>query len=318
VTGAFSHSRLTVLDDCPRRYRFRYVEKLAEAFQTAEAFMGTMVHEALQWLYLEREASREPSADELVAKYHDTWRQKHGPGIRVVQEAGAIERFLADGEDMLRRHHRGPFAADRLQTLAIEPKVSLTLQAGEAEPATYVGYIDRLARDAGGIMHVIDFKTSRRMPGSFDEAGLQVRGYGLGVLEMHGGVEVALRYEYLRHDRRLEETMSRTVGNKVAAQLVQRVRRALEAERLGDYPARPGALCRWCGYREACDASPFHASQLQPVMSVQTDACPLCGSGLKLRASSRGEMVACAKYPGCLHSREVLPGDRERLAGSVR
>ena len=51
----FSHSRLSTLDDCPRRYQFRYVDRLKEAFQTIEAFMGTMVHEALQWAYLERE-----------------------------------------------------------------------------------------------------------------------------------------------------------------------------------------------------------------------------------------------------------------------
>ena len=329
MSGAFSHSRLTLLDDCPRRYRYRYVERLAEAFQSAEAFMGTMVHEALQWLYLEREERREPSEAEAVERYRATWAARHGPSIRVVQDDGLIDAFLADGEEMIRRHHRTTFADDRLRTLAIEPKVTITLHAGDAE-ASYVGYIDRLAQDAGGMMHVIDYKTSRRAPASFAEAGLQVRGYGLAVLDHHGGLEVGLRYEYLRPGTRLQEVLRRADTPAIAEALRLKVIRALEAERIGEFPARPSALCRWCGYREACDASPFHAGASAaagapaPVLARApspqaraADACPLCGGGLRLRSGSRGDLVACERYPDCLHARDASDGDRGRYAAAA-
>lgn len=339
MSDTFSHSRLTLLDDCPRRYRFRYVEKRPEAFTTAEAFMGTMVHEALQAAYLQREESAAPSEESVVARYREAFARGAGSHVRVVQEGGRLESFRDEGEAMLRRHLRGTFAEDRLETLAVEPQVRVEIVAaapGGEEPAgtrTYVGYIDRLARDRDGTLHVIDYKTSKRIPESAGQAGLQLRGYGLGVFEKHGGVEVGLRWEYLRHDRALVETMPRSLGGEVATELGRRIGRALQAERQGDFPARPSNLCRWCGYREDCDASPFfaapgesaaHGEASPPAVAGRQggesrgpgtrtgdrdaapgDACcPICASALRRRSSSRGELVACARYPDCSFARE--------------
>ena len=309
---AFSHSRLAALDDCPRRYRLRYVDRLQEAFQTAEAYLGTRVHETLQWLYTEREAGRSHDEDAAVERYRETWRQELRPTVRVVADGASFEQYLEDGAEMIRRHVRGTFAEDRLETLAIEPKVSLTLAPTPGTTAAYIGYVDRLARDREtGLMHVIDFKTSRHVPQDAASAGTQLRGYGIAVLEQHGGAEVALRYEYLRHGRRLDETLPRSMTPEIAAVLGARVRHALERERDGAFPARPSALCRWCGYRETCDASPFLSRR------GAAEACPSCGSGLRLRLSSRSELVACERYPDCGHAREASPEDRTRFPSAL-
>ena len=308
----FSHSRLSTLDDCPRRYQFRYVDRLKEAFQTIEAFMGTMVHEALQWAYLEREASREPALDAVLERYHAAWREKLGADVKVVREGRRAEEWLAEGEEMLRRHVATTFAQDRLETLAIEPRVNLVL--GEH---AYTGFIDRLGRDSHGVLHVIDYKTGRSVPRSMKEAGFQVQGYGVAVLEDHGGLEVALRYEYLRPGTALEEVFPRSRCAEVAADITTRIEAALEAESAGDFPARPSPLCRWCGFRETCDASPFRvlatgdeagtpAATMRAVATVSAGGdCPLCGSALKRRSGSRGDLVACSRYPECRHAVEA-------------
>jgi putative RecB family exonuclease len=288
VTSAFSHSRLAALDDCPRRYRLRYVDRQPEAFQTIEAYLGTRVHETLQWLYLEREQGRTHGEDVAVERFRETWRQQLGPSVRVVTD-DAPDRFAEDGAGMIRRHVRTTFADDRLETLQIEPKVRLTLQAPPGATTEYVGYVDRLARDRDtALLHVIDFKTSRSVPDSMEAAGTQVRAYGVALLEEHGGTEIALRYEYLRHGRALAETFPRSRSGEIADVLSARVARALEREQAGDFPARPSALCRWCGYRETCDASPYGPA---------SSRCPACGSGLRLRLSSRSELAAWAAAP---------------------
>ena len=312
---AFSHSRLETLGDCPRRYRFRYVEGLKEAFQTLEAFVGSMVHGAIQWAYLEREAKREPDAAAVVDRYHSAWRERMGPGVRVVRDGQTADQQRAEGEDMVRRHLATTFAEDRMETLAVEPRIDLAI--GDH---AYVGYIDRLARDREGTLHVIDYKTSRSVPESAEAAGLQARSYGVAVMEKHGGVEVGIRYEYLRHGKRVEERLPRSRSAEIAALIGARIEKALAAERLGDFPAKPGPLCRWCGFRDDCDASPFRilvssAAAVQPTavpiavtagaapapVTAPTASCPRCGSALVMRSGSRGDMVACARYPECGH-----------------
>jgi putative RecB family exonuclease len=305
TSPTFSNSRLQTLDDCPRRYAFRYVEGLREAFQTIEAFLGTMAHEALQWLYLEREAARAHEATTLVERFRESWRQKLGPGVKVVREGTSAARYEEDGADMLRRHHAGAFRADRLETLAVEPKIHL-----DVEGNAYVGYIDRLARDGDGTLHVIDYKTGRPAA-TLKEAGPQVRAYGLAVLEERGGVEIALSFQYLRTGASLEERFTRAQGGELVAGIGARIRRALEAEARGEFPARPSPLCRWCGFREICEASPFRVrsapapERSAPLAAAPEGACPRCGGGLVLRSGSRSSLVACARYPECSWSREA-------------
>ena len=57
----FSFSRLKAFDQCPARYRYRYLKGLKEAFQSVEAHLGTVVHDVLEWLYREREGAADPT-----------------------------------------------------------------------------------------------------------------------------------------------------------------------------------------------------------------------------------------------------------------
>lgn len=296
----FSHSRLTTLSDCPRRYELRYVEKVPEAFQSIEAFCGTRVHDALGWLYLEREQGRSPGADELVERFRADWDEKLRPTVLVVRSGRDEDGYRREGEQMLRDHHAGDYARDRLETLAVEPKVQVRLRGQR-----YVGFIDRLARDPkSGRMRVIDYKTGRRMPASIEQAGLQARGYGLAVLEEHGGLEVELEYSYLRHGRSLEETMSRSESHGVAEELGELIDGALEAERAGEFPARPGPLCAWCGYRETCEDSSWRQAAAEEAAGPD---CPRCGTALRLRRGRHGAFMGCGGFPTCRFSRDARP-----------
>jgi putative RecB family exonuclease len=262
-----------------------------------EAFCGTLVHDALGWLYRQREEGRSPGADELVERFRSDWDEKLGPDVLVVRPARDADDYRREGERMLRDHHAGAYAADRLETLAIEPRVEVEIR-GES----YVGFIDRLAREPGsGRLRVIDFKTGNRMPASMDEAGLQVRGYGLAVLEEHGGYEVDLEYAYLRHGRSLSETITRPQTHEVAERLGVLIDEALAAERAGDFEARPSRLCAWCGFRDRCDASSWSDER------TAGGDCPRCGRALRLREGRHGGFMGCSGFPECSFSRDARP-----------
>jgi hypothetical protein len=57
----YSHSRLGTFETCPRQYWFAYIEKPEiERPDTAEAFLGNRVHEALEHLYFRLLNGRHP------------------------------------------------------------------------------------------------------------------------------------------------------------------------------------------------------------------------------------------------------------------
>ena len=48
----YSHSRVTTFENCPYQYKLRYIDKIKpEIPTTIEAFMGGIVHQALEDLY---------------------------------------------------------------------------------------------------------------------------------------------------------------------------------------------------------------------------------------------------------------------------
>src|SRR5215472_4453488 len=47
----YSHSRLATFEDCPRKFRYRYVDDIKVDGEGVEAFMGKRVHEILERLY---------------------------------------------------------------------------------------------------------------------------------------------------------------------------------------------------------------------------------------------------------------------------
>ena len=155
-------------------------------------------------------------------------------------------------------------------------------------------------------MRIIDYKTGKRMPASMKEAGLQVRGYGLAVLESHGGLEIDLEYSYLRHGKRLEETMARAETHGVAEQIGELIDRALEAEQGDEFPARPSMLCAWCGFRDVCEASEWRLKK----EAADGSACPRCGEKLRLRHGRNGNFLGCSGYPNCRFTCDAPPEDR--------
>ena len=47
----FSPSKLDTYKNCPRRYQYRYVDRIDRRERSAEAFVWTMVHAVLEDLY---------------------------------------------------------------------------------------------------------------------------------------------------------------------------------------------------------------------------------------------------------------------------
>lgn len=247
----FSYSRLTTFEQCARRFRYRYLDGVREAFVGVEAFMGQRVHETIEWLFNEREAGLKRSASEAVAFYCSAWDKALAASpraVRVIKNGEVIENYRRAGAQMLSRFHADRFVTDTLETIENEKHFRIELGGSH----WFQGFIDRLARDADGVLHVIDYKTGRQASPRFTgkDAG-QLEAYALAMFAETDAEELELVLDYLKTGVRLNRHVVRAEVAAVETDLVNRIDAAVTAT---VFPPVTGVLCRWCGYNDLCEA----------------------------------------------------------------
>jgi putative RecB family exonuclease len=252
-TETFSFSRVTSFEQCPRRYRYRYVDGVREAFQSIEAFMGRQVHSTVEWMFAEKAGGRLPGAADCVRRYTEgfdrDWTAER-TGLRIVREGTPLEQYRKAGAEMVADFHRARFVPDDLETVGLEQHFALDLAGGQR----FQGFIDRLARSRDGLLHIIDYKTGARPPIRFEgKDAEQLEAYAVAMFSRWDADELELRLEYLRNG----STQRRRIARGDIAEVARRLSARIEAAATATvFPARPGVLCGWCGFNDLCDACP--------------------------------------------------------------
>ncbi len=248
----YSFSRISTFEQCARRFRYRYLDGIKEGFRGVEAFMGQQVHATVEWLYNERDAGRVRPLEEAVKYYCDTWDAETGKSrarIRVINRNQSLIDYHRTGAEMISRFYGERFILDKLETLANEKH--FVVRVGGAH--TVQGFIDRLARDEDGGLHIIDYKTGKQRNRTFSGKDAdQLRTYGLAMFAETDAEEVNLHLEYLRTGERLSARMQRRDADAVDAVLASKI---TNVESSTVFPPTPGMLCNWCGYNDLCEAS---------------------------------------------------------------
>ena len=101
----YSHSRLSCYEKCPFQYKLKYVDRVqAPLGTTIEAFVGSRVHDALEWLYRLARDGRVATKEELVQKYQALWEAKWEDEIRVVKQELEVEHYRSNGQQWVEQY----------------------------------------------------------------------------------------------------------------------------------------------------------------------------------------------------------------------
>jgi RecB family exonuclease len=242
-------SKLGTFIDCPRRYRYSYVDRPtpAKGAPWAHNSLGASVHTALKNWYALPADRRAPDA--LPSLLRATWVRE---GYRdVEQERGTYRAAMG----WLKTYVAG------LDPLA-EPLGVERVVATKTSVLAFNGRADRIdARDGEAV--IVDYKTGRSGLDADDARGSQA-------LALYA---YAAQRVFRRPCRRVE--LHHLPSGTVAAHehteesLARQVRRAEEtaqdivaAERAvaggadpdAEFPVNPGSLCSWCDFRRVCPA----------------------------------------------------------------
>jgi len=248
-SNTYSFSRVKCFQQCPLRYRFRYIEGRKEAFRSIESFLGSTVHDVLEWLYARRDAGTDPDESEVLAEFARRWTEGRDPTVAIIRINNDDEEYIRLGREMLTRFFNETFSRDRSRTVSLEQRLSKRL----SDEVLFTGFADRIGRTDKGRLFVIDYKTSRSEgDGSEFSEGLQAPLYAACVLDHHNDDEALAGYHYLRHGTTRWQQVDRDRARQLVARFLDLV---FEVETAGDFPARPGVLCSWCGFNAVCPSA---------------------------------------------------------------
>lgn len=223
--------------DCPRQYRFRYVEKRPERRTFAPTALGRSVHKAMRDFY-----GMEPDArtvDNLLRCLRRSWDPT---GYRSAKDA---EEAYARAEEMLRRYHAGAEPSE-IRVVALESKFA---HAKSREGVLVTGRVDRIDLE-GGEYVIVDYKTGRfgEHDATIDES-LPLSLYAIAVSAVLGRDVSRIAVEHLPTGRR---AVTRRDTTRLDGDWKSLVDLADEMRRGTLFPPRPSALCSWCDYLSVC------------------------------------------------------------------
>ncbi len=248
----YSHSRLSAFESCPKKFEYRYVQRIDADSESIEGFLGKRVHEVLERLYRFARRGQVPSLARVLNRFRVLWEEQYEPErVRVVREEMHADVYRESGERCLSNYYRRHYPFDADETLGIEQRVTFALDAEGSYRMQ--GVIDRVVRSRDGGIEIHDYKTGARVPGQQQlDRDRQLALYQLGLARRYGsGQPFRLVWHYLLSDQVRRSTRSAEQLEALRHETIDRIEQ-IRAET--EWAPRPGPLCRWCEYRERCPA----------------------------------------------------------------
>jgi RecB family exonuclease len=304
ITG-FSFSSISTFKSCPRAFKYKYIKKLPEAFNTIEAFMGGCVHETLEWAYNQRQLGYEPTLQMALEQYNGTWNSGISENIKVISEDKTRGDYFSQGRECIAYFLNHVFPHDKSTTLYLELKFEIPLN----EEILYRGVIDRISKGVEGTLRVTDYKTGKV---EHPLENLQLPSYAMYIFRNNIDLEIELCFEDLREQRTVVVPYNRKEVKKVREELLKEIEQIRNTAE-DDFITRPSILCLWCGYNTICDNPHESVKRNSGTGTAGTgvfesrgedfqEACPLCGGRLQQRKGKFGLFWGCSNFPRCRYT----------------
>ncbi len=249
TSSRFSPSRLDSYEDCPRRYRYRYVDRIKRDARSIEAFLGTCVHKALEELYRALMNGREPKAKQVLGTFESEWEAHWSEDIRI-RDGSSPDDWRRIGIKCLKGFFEASSPFDPSPAHEVERQVDFPVEV-DGHEYRIAGFIDRLTRRPDGVVEIHDYKTSATLPTQEQvDRDRQLAVYDMAVRHAWPDTrDVRLVWHYLRFGKTLESCRTpeqrAALGEEIGG-LIARIKRDRE------FHPRRSALCDWCEYRDLC------------------------------------------------------------------
>ncbi len=277
----YSYSKISCFEQCPLKFKFQYIDKIkTEIEQTVEAFLGSLVHEALEKLYTDLKFQKVMKLNEVLDFYNDLWQKNWNDAIVIVRKGYDKENYRKMGEKFIADYYNHYYPFDQGKVLGLETTEFVDLN----DEYKFHVRIDRLNETKESVYEIHDYKTSSYLP---DQARLdedrQLALYSLWVLRTFGNVKnIKLIWHYLAFDKELVSERTQDQLMKLRKETIKSINKIESAK---DFPAVVTKLCDWCEFRPICPQFKhlYNVENLEPEKYLDDDGVKLVNQYAELQ-----------------------------------
>lgn len=246
VPMSLSPSRVSAFTNCPMQFRFSSIEKLPEPPGVA-ATRGSVVHRALELLFVRPAAERTPEALQVDLATSLCEYSTNPDFVALRLDEAATAKFERECQSLIKRYFE---MEDPREVRDIGLELWVEADVGSL---TLRGIIDRLELDDDGELVVTDYKTGRAPSGKFEQKSLAgVHFYSFLCEALFGKRPAKIRLMYLKSGETIETTPT-AQSVKFINTRTKAVWSAVERACLtGDFRPRQSKLCDYCSFQKWC------------------------------------------------------------------
>jgi len=246
----YSHSRLSVFEQCSLKFKYKYIEKIPELEQKIETYLGKMVHSTLEWLYSKIGEKQVPTIDEMIIYYTKKWGDDYNPEKIIIKKQSAKDFFNKGIQFLINYYMKNrPFDDN---TIGIEKEIMVKLDTDGKYKIR--GFIDRLVyNEKKRIIEIHDYKTSANLPTrEAIENDRQLGLYSAAIKELFGKEEeILLTWHYLAHNIKIYSKRTNDQLSQLKNETLELIKKI---EATTEFRANKGSHCNWCEYKSICSA----------------------------------------------------------------
>ena len=237
----YSHSKLSTFEQCQLKFKYRYLDKIILETKSIEAFLGTIVHDTLEWLYIiKSKENRIPNIEKIIEYYANKWEEDDNENVIIIKKGLTKKDYFNKGIKFILDYYTKHKPFDE-KTIGIEKRIVIELSKSKGHKIQ--GFIDRLVHNSEKDEYEIhDYKTSNFLPrkSKFD-TDRQLALYSIGIKELFGeDKNVILVWHYLAHNIKI--CSQRT--NEQLEQLKKEILELIDKiESTTEFPPNKSALC---------------------------------------------------------------------------
>jgi len=243
----YSHSRLSTFEQCPLKFKYRYIDKIIPDFEMSiESHLGKSVHDTLEWIYnLVLNNKQAPTIDGMLDYYAEIWSKNLTEDIKIVKNLTSKDYFNKGVKFLLDYYVKHQPFQDG--TLECEKRILINLDEHKLQ-----GFIDRLVNNPKtNEIEIHDYKTANSLPTQEKvNQDRQLALYSIAIKELFGqDKKVCLIWHYLAHNKKIcsyrTDQQIENLKNNIK-ELIKKI------ESTTKFPPKKSVLCGWCEYQDMC------------------------------------------------------------------
>jgi len=245
-----SHSSLSIFEQCPYKFKLRYIENITPPIKdTIESYLGKMVHQTLEKLYLDLQRGQRNSLDNSLQYLHRIWYENWNDSILIANKKYSMKHYFSLAKQFISNYYRSYEPFNQTDTVAIENHIIFPLD--EENNYQIQGFIDRLSEKKSGHFQIHDYKTSSRLPTQLQlDKDRQLGLYTLGVKHLYPNAKtITLIWHYLKFNKELQSKRNIKQLNDLKTQVIRLIKKIQETSL---FSCNISPLCQWCEYKPIC------------------------------------------------------------------